>query len=199
MNEQANDSSPEEINEHLFLRASQAYAKGQYEDARSLYTQLARKGHEKAQIFVGWMHSKGLGGPVDTNIAVDWFKQASAGGSAQGMFYCGRQLEEIGNYSEAIEFIRGSAGKNYGPALCRLGIMYLAGRGVTENKEYALMYLSKAAMQGNVFAKRELAFNSITTSNSFLRRMAGRILFGLAIAQSFFIALRDPFSEKIQC
>lgn len=183
----------------LFFEAERLYTKKRFGEAFARYSELSEKGYCAAQVFLGWMYSEGIGTEPDRDVALFWFKKAAQKGSAEGMFYCGRLLEEFEKYDEAFEYIRLGAVRNYAPALCRLGLMYSIGRGVTENKDFAVQYLRRAAEQGNVFAKRELAVQLIMHSPSLLKRVEGVFRFALAITESFFVALRNPHSEKTRC
>lgn len=185
--------------QEAFSDAKRLYESGRFTESASRYRELAEKGYPDAQVFLGWMYSEGVGYAQSREDALYWFKKAAALNSSEGMFYCGRLLEEDEQADEAFKYIRLSAGKNYPPALCRLGLMYLVGRGVAANNDYAMQYLKRAAEQGNVFAKRELAVVQMKSARNPLARIRGGLKFIAAVTESFFIAWRNPYSEKIRC
>lgn len=192
-------STDKKSDQEVFSEATHLYEAGQYVEAASRYKDLAEKNYLDAQVFLGWMYSEGIGYVQSRDSALFWFKKAAALNSAEGMFYCGRLLEEDGQSEDAFEYIRLSAGKGYPPALCRLGLMYLIGRGVAANNDYAMQYLRRAADQGNVFAKRELAVVQMKHALNLLTWAQGGLRFIAAVIEGFLIAWRDPYSEKIKC
>lgn len=187
------------LNDRLLYEAKQLYENKQFAEAFTLYTQLAENGYNPAKIFLGWMYSEGVGTVRNNESALYWFKKAAESKSPEGMFYCGLLLEQDGKDTEAFDFIYQSASTGYGPALCRLGLMYLIGRGVNVNHDFAIQYLRRAAGKGNVFAKRELAVYMIKNPKNQFDRVIGGLKFVLAVAESFVIALRNRYSEKIKC
>lgn len=187
---------PEE-DKDCFLEAKRLYAENHYAEALKLYTELAGKGYSSSQVFLGWMLHSGLGSAKDDDQALAWFIKAANNGSNEGMFYAGRILDNYGRYAEAFEYFRLAAAKDYTPALCRLGLLYLEGRGVVQNRDYADAYFKRAADRGNVFAKRELAAQVLRSGN-LLQKIIGGIRFVAAVIEGSVIAMKNPHSEAIK-
>lgn len=183
--------------EELFIKARQLYKNKLFVDAFNLYLDLAQRGHNSAKIFIGWMYFDGIGIQKDVNLALFWFNRAAEQGSPEGLFYCGKVLELEGRNAESIQFIMESAEKGYIPGVCRLGLMYLEGKFVNRDEQLAIEFLRRAANHGNVFAKREIAVMLIKKPNLF-KKIEGTVRFILAVIESFFIGLIDPYSEKLR-
>lgn len=182
----------------LFSIATQSCRERRFNDAFVAYLELARRGYKNCQVFVGWMYYEGKGTSHDDQAALTWFKKAADSGSAEGMFYSARLLDKQGLHEEAVAYLRSASDQGYAPALCRLGRMYLSGRGVDTNAEVAYKLLERAATMGNVFAKRELAARMFRTSKSALHRIFGAGYFICCVFQGMCIALIDSRSEKIR-
>lgn len=81
----------------------------QMQEAKTIYTQLAEKGDKQAQLKLGFLHDRGLGGPVDYSKAKYWYEQAAQQGDARAQFLLGQayQLGKLGSepdYKEAMRW-----------------------------------------------------------------------------------------------
>ncbi len=185
------------LNETL-LRASEAFASGQYGVAYSLYERLANGGHADSQVFVGWMLAEGKGVPLDANRAMEWFERAALMGSAHGAFYLARRLTVTGKHERAFEWYRRSAASNYLPAIFWVGYSLARGKGTRADVKEAQKYLTEAKERGHVYAQRELALLDMRGERGHWRRVTGAVAFFIAVLRGFAISTVDDTSENLR-
>lgn len=128
----ADDSGSDPDTEKIMVQAYRYYT-GQglpvnYSRALKLYLIAATRGDAEAQFIVGGMLYKGMGTDPDQRQAFKWLQRAE------------------------------QQGKTSPESLGLLGLMYLQGIGVPQNYVEAEKRLSKAAEQGDIPAKKYLAF-----------------------------------------
>ena len=66
-----------------------AYERQDYKTAYKVWLPLAEQGDASAQVFLGLMHSKGLGVPQDYKEAVKWYRLSAEQGDAQAQYNLG--------------------------------------------------------------------------------------------------------------
>lgn len=81
----------------------------QMQEAKAIYTQLAEKGDRQAQLKLGFLNDRGLGGPVDYAKAKYWYEQAAQQNDPRAQFLLGQayQLGKLGSepdYKEAMRW-----------------------------------------------------------------------------------------------
>ena len=116
--------------------------------AREWYRQAANNGIAKAQYWVG-MNTR------DTSERIQWFTQAADQGhapSAFQLFFLLRPEDDQG-----LKWLQFAVGKNYPPALYRLGLLHSNGYRVAHNIERTHKLWHRAAEAGNITAMRALA------------------------------------------
>ena len=69
--------------------------------------------------------------------------------SAREQYRQGEKLFNKGQVKEALELLKSSAGKGYGPAMNALGYCYQYGKGVSKNHTCALQWYRNAVVQGD--------------------------------------------------
>lgn len=71
-----------------------AMAQGQFARALAAFAPLAKAGDAKAQYFMGYIFSRGLGVPADDKEALKWYRLAAAQGLAEAQFDIGSLYSE---------------------------------------------------------------------------------------------------------
>ncbi len=139
--------------------ALSAYESGDYANAL-IYGKLAGAGgHDKAQVLVGHILMKGLGGTVDKKDAADWFKKAANSGNTDAMVALGElALSGQGGLSvqDAAAWFTRAANANRTEAMVALAGMYRLGKGVDIDLAKTKHWLRKAANYGDNLAAYEL-------------------------------------------
>jgi len=144
--------------------AMQAYAAGNYKRASELLAPLAQTGDAVAQLRLGMLYYLGRNVKEDERIAADWWKKSAAQGNLDAMFQLGNaylfgaQLGKtvINPDAEAATWYFRAASAGHAEAQYNLGLMFLAGKGVMEDKAEALYWIKKAAAQDHLDAQRYL-------------------------------------------
>jgi TPR repeat protein len=120
--------------------------------------QRAVSGDTAAQLELGLRYVTGTGIPPDERAALRWIGNAAAQGHAAAQFELGSYytLAPHRDYQRAADLLRQSAQQGFAPAQTSLGMLYLAGEGVPEDRIEAYAWLLLAAEQGERDA-RDLA------------------------------------------
>lgn len=135
-------------------------AKGDAEkmsQAKDIYSGLADKGDQYAQLKLAYIFDKGLGVPKDPVAAQQWYTASAEQGNADAQYMLGQfyQLGELGepDYSLAKEWYQKAAAK-LARAYVALGFIYET---VDDNYADALKAYEAAAKQGDVLGNYNLA------------------------------------------
>jgi len=118
---------------------------------------LADGGHTPAQIFLGWAYEKGKNVATDHEEAKRWYTDAAQRGDVLGQYYLGMYFLRRGEIVDGARSIRSAAGRNYVPALYRLGRLFEDGTGVEKNDSECGRCMREAASGGHPFAQRWIA------------------------------------------
>ena len=175
-----------------FRIASELFADERYEEAFEKYRVLAERGSLIAQLLLGWMYHAGKG--VDQNLeeAEKWYRKAAVTNSPEGQFYLATLHRTKRQYQQAIDWFEKSASQGYSPAIYLLGKLYYVGEGVAVNKDKAFEYFERAAQEGHLFVRRNIAYDMIKG-----HRGISRIPFGiLVMAQVFWTALKVGLKDS---
>jgi TPR repeat protein len=129
----------------------------------------AEQGDEDAQFYLGHMYLLGKGAPKDKAEAFKWWQKAAEQGHADAQYELARMYYEgygvpwndatpSDGDREAIKWWRKAAEQDHTKAKAQhnLGVMYLNGQGVPEDKAEAIKWFRMAAEQGHEEAKRGL-------------------------------------------
>ena len=149
-----------------FAEGRKAARKGKYDLAREKLLPLAKKGHPKAQHYIGVMYQRGKGFFKDKEEAKRWFLKSENGlrklarddPDAQtilgNMFYYGYGVEQ--DYEQAAELYKKAADTGFAWAQFRLGWLYRGGKGVPWDEKKAIKWYEKAARQGVALAANNI-------------------------------------------
>ena len=107
---------------------SESDDKAQLQDARKIYEQFAKQGDKDAQLKLGFLYEKGIGGKVNYAKAKDWYSEAAHQNQAQAQFLLARlyHLGKIGK-SPDIQLAKKwykKARKDFPRAAVALGFIY---------------------------------------------------------------------------
>ena len=90
---------------------------------------------------------------------VKYYRKAAEQGHAGAQYRYGEELRMkfiFPDYDGAAKWYRKSANQGYAKAQYTLGLLYLEGKGVPQDKAEAIKWFRKAAKQGHAEAKEEL-------------------------------------------
>ena len=71
-----------------------------YKEAREWYQKAADQNLCEAQLAIGYLYSRGLGGEVDSKEAVKWYRKAAEQGMSHGYYELGRYHHLEKNYKK---------------------------------------------------------------------------------------------------
>jgi len=144
--------------------ALRALDSGRHAQAAQLLMPLAGAGSPLAQYRLGMTHYNGQGVPEDEKQAIHWWKKAAAQGYAEAMFQLGSAYlfgSQAAKFvpdpdREAATWYFQAASSGHAEAQYHLGLLFLAGKGVLENRQEAARWMRKAAGQGHPEARKAL-------------------------------------------
>jgi TPR repeat protein len=85
-----------EDRDEIFAEGLRAFDGGDYETVRELWQPLAKSGYLDAQLALADLFDRGLGGPVDANRALFWYRLAADQGSPLAFIALGERAEKFG-------------------------------------------------------------------------------------------------------
>ncbi|HWP01765.1 MAG TPA: tetratricopeptide repeat protein [Methylococcus sp.] len=133
-----------------------AVERGDYETAHREFRALAERGDSSAQVNLGNLYMKGLGGNPDYMAAAQWYRKAADQGDPLGqsklgiLYYYGLGVEK--NPDEAARWFRKAAEQGEPGAQAILASMYAAGEGVIRDNVKAYYWYTLAADNGHAEA-----------------------------------------------
>ena len=74
-------------------RGIRAYRSGDYAAALRYWTPLAVGGNADAQVYLGWLYSRGLGVERDFVVSAQWYRQAAEQGDPNAQYELGLSYE----------------------------------------------------------------------------------------------------------
>jgi uncharacterized protein len=169
---------------------------GKEGEAFQLYSRLAQEGDPNCQVFLGWMLCEGIGTPRNRSEGFEWFKRAASVGSARGAYSCAGYLLGEKKDSEGVAYLREASRSGFPPAVLRLGICYLKGRGVVQDVERGMRLIEDAAGQGNWIAKRKLISLKIAGQYGFSGVVEGLIALPFLIAAGLISFMIHGYSDR---
>jgi TPR repeat protein len=138
-------------NAQNYVKAFNAYLRGDYALAEREFRPLAERGNVLAQYKLGLMYNNGEGVKQDFGEAFRWFHRAAAQGYAPAQRSLGVKFEKgqgvKRNYGEAVRWYRHGAEQGDAAAQYRLGRMYVLGRGIRRDFTAAVAWFNLAADQ----------------------------------------------------
>ncbi|MBR7069190.1 MAG: SEL1-like repeat protein [Oxalobacter sp.] len=131
-----------------------------YKEACEWYRKAAEQGHAAAQYNLGYRYKTGQGISKDKQQAFEWFFKSAANGFATAQSDLGEmcfQDSRIARYAHsAFEQNSRLAEMGNADAQYNLGWMYRYGVGIASNRTLAMLWLNRAAAQGNGLAEEML-------------------------------------------
>lgn len=103
-----------------FFKAENLHAAGQYQQAASIWQQLAETHDTRSRTRLAWMYEAGQGMPRDLEKAAALFKESAAEGDAEAQYALAVMLQtgkgQIQNTDTAHAWLQRAAAQGYGPA-----------------------------------------------------------------------------------
>jgi TPR repeat protein len=146
------------------MRASRAFAAGDFALALNCWRPLAEAGRAHAQYAVGLIYYRGAGVPRDFSEAINWWRKAASRGNGQAQNALGIAYERGEGVPQdigiAIEWYRRAAARGKASAQCNMGRLYEHGEGVPLDLHKAADWYRKAARRGDDVAQYNLGVMS---------------------------------------
>lgn len=133
-----------------FTRGWQAYESERYDEAFTLWNELARGGDVRAQVNLGTMYDSGSGVAENPVLAAKWYRMAAEQGNCGAqynlavMYATGRGVPLDAAASAA--WYRKAAEQGFSVAQYDLGMLYASGAGVPKDNEISIQWLYKAGI-----------------------------------------------------
>lgn len=132
--------------------------------AVEVLTRIANEGNPLAQLRLGDLYFHGKGVTEDENMAIFWWKKSAASGNAEAMYQIAHAYLFGNTAAKAVDdpdrqaatwyFQAASAG--HAEAAYTLGLLFIAGKGVVEDRNEAMRWFRVAAGKGHVEARKAL-------------------------------------------
>lgn len=137
------------------------YQNQNYKSALNKFSQLADKGNDTAQYYLGQMYVDEQVAKPNYTLAAQCFKKAAESGIPEAQYSMGIIYTNgdgvTKNDSSALNWFLKAAEKDYTPAQTAIGSMYMTGKGIQKNHAEAVQWLIKAADKGVAIAQFNLA------------------------------------------
>jgi hypothetical protein len=137
--------------------ADQAFLKGDFARAASLWTEQAQRGNLEASFNLALLYRDGKGVSQSMTESLKWSTVAAQGGSPQGQYDMGLALLE-GKFlprdlPAALAWLHQSAHQSYVSSMYALAVTYLDGRLLLADEAKAYYWLLLAAFKGDRSAR----------------------------------------------
>ncbi len=144
-----------------FFDGYEAFQRGDYEEARAIWSELAYDGDVDAQFNLGTLYENGFGVEEDAEQAARWYRAAAARRVDLARLALAR-LQRTGALEpepdeDQIKLLETAARRGLAEAQYELGVAYDRGLGVTQNHATAAGWYQRAAEQGLTDAQYNLA------------------------------------------
>jgi TPR repeat protein len=161
------------------------------------FLQAAERGQVEAQLELGRMYRDGVGVSVNGNLAMYWFdraakKEAPDAYNAMGELNLGHP-DVLENAAAARRFFLSGANLDHAGAMYNLGMIYLAGNGVTQDGIEAYKWFELSAQTG-AGPERDIALRALSTLGERLTPM--QVGMAMAEAIEWLHVTRDPPSKE---
>ncbi|MBX9692788.1 MAG: sel1 repeat family protein [Cyanobacteria bacterium] len=145
--------------EHRFKAAIEAIRHHRYRRAHRHLRKLDRQNHSKSQTILGLLYENGLGVERNVERAAEYYKKAAGQGLAEAESRLGHlMLSAKASFEheerDGIYWIKSAAEKGVAEAQLTLSKLFDEGKEVPANHSESLVWLRKAADQGNEEACR---------------------------------------------
>ena len=144
-----------------FFEAYEAFQRGDYGEARAIWSKLAYSGDVDAQFNLGTIYENGLGVEADAEQAARWYRAAASRRVDLARLALARLQRtgalELEPDEDQIKLLETAARRGLAEAQYELGVAYDRGLGVTQNHATAAGWYQRAAEQGLTDAQYNLA------------------------------------------
>ncbi|WP_448580467.1 SPOR domain-containing protein [Thermaurantiacus sp.] len=130
---------------------------GDWAGAVAAWTQPAAAGDPDALFNMGQAYRLGRGVPKNVDLAIDFYRRASARGHVAGTANLGITLFQEGRRAEALGPLRAAADKGDARAAYVLGLATFSGEGAPRNQALGLAYVMRARDLGLDLAGPQVA------------------------------------------
>lgn len=188
----------EESREQLLAKAEELFDAERYSEALALFRNLAEAGISRAQLMTGWIYHHGLGLQENFEEARNWYSRAAAEGSIEAQFNLGVVCMKQGNFTAGHDWYQKAASEGYLPARYRLAWSFESGSGTTVDREKAFNLFEGASKEGHLPSQMMIAKRLLAGYRGSIQRLVGLVLMLKTYVQTFWIAARDPQSDRIR-
>jgi uncharacterized protein len=133
-------------------RGQEAYRRGDFAEAITLWRRAAEAGSVAAQNELGLVFETGRGSPRDNGEALKWYRLAAEQGDPTALTSVGSMLEKgqgaARDYETASRLFRQAADRGYAPAMTDLAEMYEKGEGTARDFVAARKWYEEAWDRG---------------------------------------------------
>ena len=144
--------------------ALKALEAGSNPKAVEMLTKLANEGNALAQFRLGDLYYHGHSVAEDENMAIYWWKKSAASGNAEAMYqiahaylFGGTAAKSVADPDrEAAIWYFQAASAGHVEAAYTLGLLFLAGKGVVEDRDEAIRWFRIASNKGHAEARKAL-------------------------------------------
>ena len=144
-----------------FFEAYEAFQRGDYDEARAVWSKFAYAGDVDAQFNLGTLYENGLGVDADAEKAARWYRAAASRRVDLARLALARLQRagalELEPDEDQIKLLEIAARRGLAEAQYELGVAYDHGLGVTQNHATAAGWYHRAAEQGLTDAQYNLA------------------------------------------
>lgn len=157
------------------------------EESRNIYKYFADKGDKDAQLKLGFLYERGLGGTADMGLALQWYSSAAEQGQPVAQYLLGHlnQLGKTGkgqpDYAEAKKWYK-AAQTGYAPASVALGFIFET---VEDNYQQAFENYTLAANAGDTVGRFNLGLMYEYGKGTPVNLTKAKILFADAAKQGY--------------
>ena len=134
-----------------------AWSRGEYEAAVKQWRDPAIKGDADAQFNMGQAYKMGRGVKTDLNIALDWYRKASAQGHLQASDSYGHLLHYQGKVPESLPYLKASSDRGEPRAQYLLATELFNGVHIPKDWVRAYALMTRASSAGMTPASRSLS------------------------------------------
>ena len=179
-------------------RAFQAIEKGDYDEARRLLEPVAALGSIYSLLTLGAFYEWGKLGPADMNAAVSYYERAASEGSAEAHQRLGRVFYDAGDEKRARSAFKHGAEAGNISCMYWLGKMKVKGRGGGADVDRGTEWLTAAAGQGHIFAKRDLLILQRKQTSSIFKKLLIQVQIIVLVKELVKEVWKDECSDKVQ-
>jgi TPR repeat protein len=177
--------------------AAQAIEAEDYTEAQRLLEPLMAHDSEYTLVTLGWLHENGKVISSCAQLAVSLYERATKIGCLEAYNCLGNILNREGEVVRARNvYMAGAELGNLG-SMAGLGAMMIWGHGGPKDVENGMLWLTKAAEKGHIYAKVHLLGFERENSKSIFRYVIYRVkclLLGLRAGKEYY---SNPFTDKI--